>query len=244
MVKRFLMVTVFGTGFTWFPSMASLPAMASTLVGSFTSSLAGNQEVVTNDDGSFTPIDTGSEATGTASLELFDEGGGEFSLGYSLNIVSDELNFALVNSGATVEEILATGENNNVTQLHIHNGSRGANGPVVYGIFNPDQDVNDNVNLSSNGNTTTISGSWDPGDGGVPLNEFVPLLLGATEGEDVPLYWNLHTVAFPGGEIRGQILASDVAAETVPEPTNLIGLALMGISATVAYRRRLTTRLG
>ena len=236
MGKRLLMVTILGTGFTWLQSIASAPVMASTLVKTFTSTLAGDREVVTNADGSFTPIDTGSEATGTAILELFDEGSGEFSLGYSLNIFSDELNFALVNSGATVDEILATGENNNVTQLHIHNGNRDANGPVVYGIFNPDQDFNDNVNLSSDGNTTTISGSWDPGDGGEPLNSFVDVLLAADSGDDVPLYWNLHTGAFPGGEIRGQI----IARETVPEPNNLIGLALMVSSAVVVGRRRLT----
>ena len=57
--------------------------------------------------------------------------------------------------------------------------------------------------------------------------------MAADPGEDVPLYWNVHTVADPAGAIRGQIFATPV-----PEPTSLIGLALVGGAGLIMERRK------
>lgn len=88
---------------------------------------------------------------------------------------------------------------------HIHRAPAGSNGPIVFGF---------------------ASGEWD--------------LFGSATWEDLSsenladlvagnLYVNFHTSAFPGGEVRGQILL-------VPTPGTL-GLAGVGLLA-MARRRR------
>ena len=119
--------------------IASTPAMAATLIKSFQSSLNSSQEVGTPANFS------NSSATGFATLDLWEDNG-EFSLSYSLT-VSSELKFGAVDSGLSRQEIIELGDPNNVTRLHIHNAARGTNGPIAYGIFDPDQDNNDNVEV-------------------------------------------------------------------------------------------------
>ena len=72
----------------------------------------------------------------------------------------------------------------NVTASHIHRGRSGVNGPVVFPLY-------------------TGTGAFDPNTpvgGGIMLSaeNLVDLLTGY-------YYVNVHTTAFPGGEIRGQI---------------------------------------
>jgi Ca2+-binding RTX toxin-like protein len=61
----------------------------------------------------------------------------------------------------------------------------------------------------------TLTSNWETTDAN-PISTFIATLAGATPGSDVPLYVNLHTGAFPGGEIRGQFvtIATDTS-ETV-----------------------------
>ena len=198
---------------------AAGPASAATF---FKAVLTGEQEVAPAGA-------TASPLTGEAHLELLDLGGGDFSLAYDLFLPAGP-DYQFLAAGTPVDDIpddpLA------VTRLHIHNAPRGANGPVVYGIFNPDQDVDNDVVVQINSNgSADVTGSWGPGDGAVSLSGFVPALMAAQPGEDLPLYFNLHTVADPAGLIRGQIFA------TVAEPATL-GLGLLGLFSLGLMARR------
>jgi hypothetical protein len=84
---------------------------------------------------------------------------------------------------------VAISDIDNVTASHIHKAPAGVNGPVIFPLF-------------------TGVGTFDPdnpiGGGGSPGAEgLVDLLTGF-------YYVNVHTTDYPGGEIRGQILAEPV----------------------------------
>ena len=86
---------------------------------------------------------------------------------------------------------------------HIHNAPAGSNGPIVFSISGGPWD------LSGSATWTDLS------------QDNIDALFGGN------LYFNFHTTAFPGGEVRGQI---------VPAP-GALAIAGMGL-ACVARRRR------
>jgi hypothetical protein len=121
-----------------------------------------------------------------------------------------------------------------VSNLHIHNAARGANGSVVWGIFAPDHDTdNDSALENLAGGFTRITSEWDltEGNGTLTLFDFLPLLQGAGHGQDVPLYLNLHSNLDPAGVIRGQIVGS------APEPA-VGGLLVLGLASLIRLRGR------
>jgi hypothetical protein len=123
------------------------------------------------------------------------------------------------------------GTADNLTAMHIHAAPVGVNGPVVFGFLNPNSDVNppDLVITPFVGMVGgRVTGKWDlpEGAGGQTLATQLGNLFNSG------LYANFHTMAFPGGEIRGQILPT-------PEPGTLTLFALGAAGlALAAWRRR------
>jgi len=105
-----------------------------------------------------------------------------------------------------------------VTGVHIHRGAPGENGPEVFGLIAPNSDLNGDLVI--NAAFQILVSAWDSNEG-----------ISTTLGGEVEnffagnLYVDLHTNAFPGGEIRGQI---------VPEP----GTAALVIGGLVAIAAR------
>jgi serralysin len=101
-----------------------------------------------------------------------------------------------------------------VTSTHFHSQVRGTNGPVVFGQISPANDPDDlDISLNADG-SWSVNGRWETTD--TPSITTFSALLGATfatvldsavVGEDAPFYFNVHTNQFPGGEVRGQLVA-------------------------------------
>jgi hypothetical protein len=92
----------------------------------------------------------------------------------------------------------------NIVAAHFHCGKPGENGPIVFGLFSPGPLMlegntvrgtltNTNANLAAN--CVPLIGR--------PVNNIAALALAMREGL---VYLNIHTSAFPAGEIRGQLL--------------------------------------
>jgi hypothetical protein len=123
--------------------------------------------------------------------------------------------------------------NDNLVAAHIHAGPiavPGSNGAVVWGFFGTP--FNDNapndvvVTPFASGVGGTVSGKWDLLEGNnTTLKEQLPNIFAGRS------YINFHTTQFPGGELRGQILAA------VPEP-QAYALMLAGLAALGAITRR------
>jgi len=149
------------------------------------------------------PTFTGSGATGVSSL--------------TLNEAGDALSYRLTLTGLDFGDLLGTApqtadEGDDVTRIHIHAGARGENGPVALGLFDlvapaaGGQDADDYQVVENPDGSVTLSGVWEPTDeSSLPLEDFVEAIRAAESGDDLDLYWNIHTERFPGGEIRGQI---------------------------------------
>jgi glucose/arabinose dehydrogenase len=114
--------------------------------------------------------------------------------------------FRLNGDGTLSYEVRATGPIVGATQAHIHLGARGVNGPVVVFLFGLNSAGQNFAagDLISNGTITDANVRPQPG--------FTPsvaeLVARMRQGRT---YANLHTLAKPGGEVRGQIIVSDRA---------------------------------
>ena len=101
--------------------------------------------------------------------------------------------------------------NGNFTRLHFHCNVAGTNGPIAIGLIdmvNPDFDNSDVVSLDGNRIVGTLTNEDFPDTEscadviGKPVNNIASLAAAIDRGE---IYINLHTDAFPPGEVRGQV---------------------------------------
>ncbi len=124
---------------------------------------------------------------------------------------------------STVNNIDFTGSqtpgeaNDNLVNAHIHAGAAvmpGVNGPVVWGFFGApfnDNNPNDQVVIPfSSGVGGTVNGKWDAPEGN--NTTLAAQLANLREGR---AYVNFHTVQFPGGEIRGNIIAASAFRDSL-----------------------------
>lgn len=151
-------------------------------------------------------------ADALARLFMVFDGGDEFA---STLIGREEVPPVTTNASATAHfvfnpdgtlsyELRATGPIQNATQAHIHLGGRGQNGPVVvflFGFVSGGQDF-EAGDLIASGTITDANVIARPGFTPTVANLVNRMRQGRT-------YTNLHTNAFPGGEIRGQNIVSD-----------------------------------
>lgn len=107
----------------------------------------------------------------------------------------------LVNQGTALVFELEVCDIVGVTMAHIHFGPSGANGPIVLFLFHAATG-----SFSAEGCEDLASGTLTPANlitvpGIMTWGDFVAALLAGNT------YANVHTIANPGGEIRGQIVA-------------------------------------
>jgi hypothetical protein len=175
----------------------------------FTANLTGAQEA---------PVPGSPTATGFAS--------------FILNDARTALRFNATVFGVDFTGLQTTDTGDNLTNAHIHAPAPpGVAGPVVWGfIGTPFNDNNPNdvvVTPFSVGVGGTVSGKWDTPEGNnTTLTAQVPNILAGNS------YINFHTVAFPGGAVRGQILPA------VPEPGTLALLATALVAGGGVLRKR------
>ena len=149
----------------------------------YNTTLTGNQQVP--------PIKT--NGIGTASFELFDD---NKTLHYQINVLDVP----------------------KITGIHIHQGKLGENGDVIVNLYNSKENIFQNENetkmsqiesssVTINGNTQSslvASGTINNSDlegplSGKNLSDLITLM------QSKNTYVNVHSEAYPDGEIRGQI---------------------------------------
>lgn len=120
--------------------------------------------------------------------------------------------------GIALEDLRPVGANG--SPIHIHAAPAGANGPIVIdlGLVGAFNDEGGGV-LSFTAFGVAIGEPQGAGPASDPIENERALFAGG-------LYLNIHTLDFPGGEIRGQI---------VPAP---MGAGVLAAGALVAARRR------
>jgi uncharacterized protein (TIGR03382 family) len=110
----------------------------------------------------------------------------------------------------------------NGTPVHIHNAPAGANGPIVIDLGFFGSFVENGLGISLSLRDIAFGGVQGSVSSDIDSN-LEQFFLGN-------LYVNIHTEAFPGGEIRGQIVGPEI-----PTPGAAMLFALSGF---VALRRR------
>ena len=194
-------------------------------------------------DQSTTPSPGYDGQVGQAALNLQEDDNGTYRLSMAIDF-SAGLDFTP--GEEFFDEVEGTSQGGDeVLGFHIHNAPRGAAGGVVFSIFDllpgtpisgtDDLDGDQTLTYNEDG-SVTITSEWDFDEGtGTTLAAFVGELLAAGDGDDVALYFNLHTAGAPGGLIRGQIVGENAA---VPVPAAAFLFAPVVAGGVIARRRK------
>ncbi|MCA9245845.1 MAG: choice-of-anchor B family protein [Planctomycetales bacterium] len=142
---------------------------------------------------------SGADTSGTAHFQLREEAGG-LALDYSFQIQGIDLDGLQTPDDAT----------DDLTSIHLHIGEPDINGEMIFGIIEPNRDVDDLVVDAAAG---TVSGTWDAADVSFPQTRDVASWLEQFAQEIV--YVNVHTVRNTPGEIRGYLEPVDDATRLV-----------------------------
>ena len=163
--------------------------------------LTGDQEVTSPPGG------TGSTAGGLGTVIFDDSNPLAPTASYSITVEGVDFGPVLGDKPQTPKI------DDDVTRTHFHNAAPGVNGGIVFGqidlVAPANEDDTDDLSVVLNkDHSWTISGVWEQSDpAGSSINNFAGVLGSATVGTVVPLYFNVHTNEFTGGEIRGQLVA-------------------------------------
>jgi hypothetical protein len=193
-----------------------LAPAASGAIVVFTANLTGSQETTPNS----------STATGFGTFVLNDA-----QTNLSIDVTVQGIDF----TGSQTADPF-----DNLTAAHIHAGPGtglnpglpGTNGGVVWGFFGlpfNDTDMDVIVTPFATGVGGTVVGNWDlnEGNGNTTLTLQIPNILAGRS------YINFHTAEFPGGEIRGQLVATPLPASLA-----IWGLGAVGAGYVVRRRKR------
>lgn len=148
----------------------------------------------------------------------------------TLNDAQTELEILISIAGLDLDGNQTPGvDDDDVVAAHIHQAPAGSNGGVVFGFISPNSDTDNDLVIDAAAGT--IFSVWDGAEGeGTTLSAQLANLMSSG------LYINIHTPAFTGGEIRGQITPS----VAIPEPAilGLFGFGLAGLALSSTTRRR------
>ena len=137
-----------------------------------------------------------SGATGLG-IAIFD--GATSNMSITINVQGLDWGALLGQSSQTASPL------DDVNGAHIHNAPRGENGAIVLDWVGGGDADDFGVSAVLADGSRTLTSNWETTDAN-PITPFIATLAGAMLGSDVPLYANFHTGAFPGGEIRGQLV--------------------------------------
>lgn len=155
-------------------------------------------------------------ATGLATLSYDDKG--------TLSLADDSYNFAM-----SVFGLSGGGGSLAATAFHIHGSATTTeNAPVRVGLDNPSF-----FTFLNSGSTLLVGGSNVAPPASIPATGVHPSMSFLAMLQDGLAYVNVHTLANPGGAVRGQLIPVAV----VPEPTSY-AMLLAGLGAVFLISRR------
>lgn len=129
------------------------------------------------------------------------------------------LTYELVFNGLAVSETIPrpvlSGPDNLIRGIHLHLGALGINGPHVLNVYGFPFEYDDDLVVEES--SSRVSGIWDDGDENLgpdgirTVGDSIALSAALSDLQAGNLYFQIHTMGFRAGELRGQILP-------VPEP--------------------------